>query len=226
MRGLDDEQIIKAWERCHGVLEPARALVPLEMSMPEKSTECLLALPLHERNTLLLSVRARTFGRWIDASSACPACGEQLEFRADTDRLIEELEKGQRPSGSMRHVNTSDLLACLEAKDDDEARAILIGRSLGRGDGKAESFTQEMADDFDAKNVSAEIGIEIECEACSTFSVLDLDIGRFFSKELGLAARRLLHEVQALAEAFGWSERSILGMSPMRRTAYLELLGA
>ncbi len=56
--------------------------------------------------------------------------------------------------------------------------------------------------------------------------VLDLDIGRFLWREVSVAARRMLAEVHLLASAYGWAERDILALCPVRRAAYLELAGA
>jgi hypothetical protein len=36
----------------------------------------------------------------------------------------------------------------------------------------------------------------------------------------------LLREIEALARAYGWSEREILDLSPQRRHTYLELVSA
>ncbi|KFG69600.1 hypothetical protein, partial [Microvirga sp. BSC39] len=49
------------------------------------------------------------------------------------------------------------------------------------------------------------------------------DIGAHFWTEVEADARRLLSEVAALAERFGWSEEALLTMPASRRRAYLEL---
>ena len=52
-----------------------------------------------------------------------------------------------------------------------------------------------------------------------------LDIASFVWSEIHAWAIRLLHDVHALALAYGWREVDILTMSPWRRQAYLELIG-
>jgi hypothetical protein len=53
-----------------------------------------------------------------------------------------------------------------------------------------------------------------------------LDIGHFLWLEVCSAAKRLIAEIHELAWAYGWSENSILRMSPQRRNAYIEMLSA
>ena len=50
-----------------------------------------------------------------------------------------------------------------------------------------------------------------------------LDVLDYLWREVDLAARRLIGEVAEIAAAFGWAERDILALSPVRRRSYLEL---
>jgi hypothetical protein len=50
-----------------------------------------------------------------------------------------------------------------------------------------------------------------------------MDVAAFVWAEIESEARRLLLEVDVLARRYGWSERDILDMSPIRRYQYLEL---
>ena len=51
------------------------------------------------------------------------------------------------------------------------------------------------------------------------------DIATLLWTELTNLARSLIEEVDALASAYGWSERDILALGGRRRRAYLELAG-
>ena len=53
----------------------------------------------------------------------------------------------------------------------------------------------------------------------------NFDIATVLWTELAGLARSLIEEVDALASAYGWSEREILALSGRRRRAYLELAG-
>jgi hypothetical protein len=72
----------------------------------------------------------------------------------------------------------------------------------------------------------ADIQLAISCAACSHHWRTTFDIVSFFWSEIEVWARRLLCEVHILASAYGWHEREILGLGPVRRQLYLEMLGA
>ena len=130
----------------------------------------------------------------------------------------------------MRPVNTEDLIACMEAPDETEARSLLLARVLDPTDGALPGTDRSNMDSvmgrFDAVNSSAEIRLNLSCCACGATSVLDVDIARFLWQEISNTARRLLREIHTLASAYGWSEISIATMAPARRAAYLELIGS
>jgi hypothetical protein len=44
-------------------------------------------------------------------------------------------------------------------------------------------------------------------------------------REIESMAGRLLRDVHALASAYGWHEKDILALSPVRRQFYLTLIG-
>jgi hypothetical protein len=66
----------------------------------------------------------------------------------------------------------------------------------------------------------------LTCNTCAGQAEIDSDIAAFLWREVATAAHRLLAEIHRLASAYGWSERSILGLSQARRMAYLEMLDA
>ena len=220
--------MLMAWERCREQTEPERALTLLTMAEPEETWERFATLPLAERNALLLELRALTFGRKMEGFAMCPGCGAQLEFLLDAA----ELRRGLRvPAPAVdaiagRAVNTLDLLAIQEARDEAGARELLVARTLGMPGTDVASLPQAWLDRLDALNEPAEIRVQFQCAPCGGRPVLDFDIARYLSREVALAARRLLADIHALASAYGWSERAILTMSGARRAAYLEMLAA
>jgi hypothetical protein len=72
----------------------------------------------------------------------------------------------------------------------------------------------------------AEIRLDFTCPACAHEWELLFDIAEFFWTELSAQAQRLLREIDALARAYGWSEREILNLPAQRRQTYLELVTA
>lgn len=248
MGRLIGERILQAWERSRAVPEPEAVVAVLALAWPQRRADELARLPLGERNALLLDLRAASLGRRMEGFAVCPECGAQLELALDARELADGLRAQHvEPHGgdnfSMRPANTLDLLAVSAARDERQAQWILLTRTLntpdaGVPDAKADADTNEwlrgqpeavktlVIERFDEMNAAAEIRVEVECAACHAKPVLDLDIGRFFLRELAAAARRLMGDIHQLATAYGWSERSIANMSGARRAAYLEMLSA
>src|SRR5206468_1064558 len=77
-----------------------------------------------------------------------------------------------------------------------------------------------------AADPQAEIIVALSCPGCGRYWELLFDIAHFFWNEMAAQARRLLQEIDALARAYGWTEREILNLSPVRRQTYLELIAA
>ncbi len=247
MRGLAGEQLLRAWERSRELPEQQAALTLLELANPERPAREWARLPLGKRDALLLELRAATLGRRMEGFAVCSACGAQLEFTLDARELakglLEPAARAKKPQGiGVRPTNTLDLLACSTASNAEEARTILLARSACATAIKADAVTtaekarrwleaqpkraaEQMTKRFEQVNAAAEIRLQLECAACGGRSVLDFDVVRYLLREIGVAARRLMTEIHELAQAYGWSEAAITGMSVARRTAYLEMLG-
>ena len=240
MYALDGERMLTAWERGREQREPWRALALLQVALPEWDIGALAALPLVERNALLLRLRAMTFGGRIEGFAVCPECGEQLQFVVNVADLERELRAPCEESWleaetemRMRPVNSSDLAASMAADGDAQARELLLERTLilpqpANIESPQPQHTQrsDWLARFERLNASAEIRCLLPCAACGARPVLDLDIAGFVWREVALAARRLLTEIHRLARAYGWSQQAIAAMSTPRRAAYLEMLDA
>jgi hypothetical protein len=72
----------------------------------------------------------------------------------------------------------------------------------------------------------ADVQLGVSCPACSHRWYATFDILSFLWSELGEWAVRTLRDVHQLATAYGWSERDILALSPIRRRHYLEMVEA
>ena len=235
MRALNGEEMLMAWENSRQRPEQQAALALLVLASPERSLAELAALPLAERNALLLELRASTLGPQMESCARCPACGMQLEFALDARVLAQGLREqtAENPDAldgfAMRPVTTQDLLDCAAAASDEEARLLLLRRTTwGRGADRDEAALIDagLIDRFARLNAAAEIQVQLQCADCESRPQIDLDIAHYLVREIASAGRRLLLEIHQLASAYGWSEQSIAGMSGARRAAYLEMLNA
>jgi hypothetical protein len=236
INALTGEKILVAWERSRGRPEQEAALVLLALVLPEHSAEELSALPLAERNELLLEMRARSLGNRMEGTGNCSDCGVRLEFALDARTLVQGLreQRGaplEEVSGiTMRPTNTQDLLACAAARSEAEACSILLERTTRLPRPELQSLpgpaVAALMEQFERLNAAAEIQVGLHCDACGARPQLDLDIAHYVVREVAAAARRLLAEIHELASAYGWSERSIARMTHERRAVYLEMLHA
>jgi hypothetical protein len=247
MQALVGEEILTAWERSRDLPEQKAVLAVLALVFPESPVEELAGLPLGERNSLLLELRAMTLGQSMEGFAVCPECGAQLEFALDARELAKELHREPLPATeelagyTIRPANTLDLLAASAAETEEQARSILLTRTVGVKEAEPDSGalaamgadylqTQPapvaalLVDRFEQMNASSEIRVQLQCAVCYSRPWLDLDIAHFLLREIAGAARRLMMEIHELASAYGWSERSIAAMSATRRAAYLEML--
>ncbi len=84
----------------------------------------------------------------------------------------------------------------------------------------------ELSAQLDALDPGAVLGFALNCPACGHGWSAAIDVGCALWSELQRAAERALIEIDALARAYGWTERDVLSLSPVRRAAYLQLAGA
>ena len=70
----------------------------------------------------------------------------------------------------------------------------------------------------------AEIRIELTCPECSHRWEILFDIASFLWSEINSWAEQTLSTVHRLAGAYGWPEREILNLSPVRRQLYLGMV--
>jgi hypothetical protein len=237
MRALVGELLLEAWERAAGEAELLQPLILLDVSLPRAELERLRAMPVAERNLLLLRLHELSFGATVEAIGTCARCGAQYEFSVPVSKLtaiaqsgsaqaqVEWREDGRRYR--LRQLNTDDLIASLQLADRRAAQDVLLSRCLSVSlAGPRAPSPAAVLEKFDELHAGAEVTCTIACPECGSEETVDLDIARFLWTEVRRAASRLLEEIHALATGYGWSERAILQLAEPRRRAYLELVGS
>jgi hypothetical protein len=214
----------------------------------DRTRDQLAALPVTQRDELLLSLREQTFGPVVDAFVQCSRCSEKLEFTlsaADIRSRIENEKNTNRPKGieaplevvsedikvCFRLPDSRDLAAAAGCDDLQDARRLIV-RCCVR-----EAYTAGESLDIDTLPVHAldavgtqiaqyqqqtEVLLQLQCPACKHNRQMIFDIASFLWTEIESEAKRLLREVHILASAYGWREADILSLSPLRRQFYLE----
>jgi hypothetical protein len=175
--------------------------------------------------------------------TSCPSCAEEIELTfdaaevrrrggSDTPAPFDTTAGGYELT--LRLPATTDLAHLSDASNIAAARRQLFARCLlgARRDGAAIDVEELPAEVIDAAaarmaelDPQADVAFEVACPSCAHAWLEPFDVVTFLWSELASTARRLLREVHQLAAAYGWSEREILALSPMRRQAYVEMLG-
>jgi hypothetical protein len=241
MPELSATATIDLWEGAEQLppLERALALASAAPSTAGADDE-LAKLPLGRRDGRLLGLHRAVAGPLLEATTPCPACGEEVEFSVDVDTLLDEGNAAVSPTPieadgyvvEWRPLDSDDVAAAAAGSDAAAAEATLLSRCVTAAhgaDGDVEatavppSVREALSKALAAADPLAEVLVDIGCAACGATFVADLDVGRLVWDEIRGRAERFLYEVDILARAYGWTEREVLELSEGRRAAYLAL---
>ena len=230
MAELTADRLLAAWE--HGARRHPvdRALLLFALAAPETPPEQLADQPLGRRNAALFALRRARFGERLAGFVDCDACGERMELELDAGALpppsagVASIEvAGQRFARP-----TSRHLAALIGSTDPEHAARALLRACAQAPERLPEDPAQLTQLLDAVEAAmddadpwAHLSLAVACPACGHDGVVALDIAGLLWEELAVVAQGLLDDVDALARAYGWSERDILALSEPRRAAYL-----
>jgi hypothetical protein len=229
MRPLSPPGVLDLWERGLNLHPLDRGVLALRAGWPEAS-ESVADWPLGRRNRALAALRRACFGE-LRGRTTCPQCGEPVEFGLDGGTLAEpsdvEIETVSVAGETFRLPTSRILASVVDEPDSGTAAAKLCDRC--RTGGAEREQGPLTADDVERIGEAmaladplAEIAFAFECPSCGAEFHEGLDLAEFFWREIEAEAKRLLEEVHALASAYGWRERDVLALSPVRRAYYLE----
>ena len=238
---LDDSRLLDTWDRAATLDRPWRELALLE-SASGIPFETLAHLSIGERDRMLLAVRIGTFGAHLECETTCPSCGVRLELALDANLLVvpprtvdpSELEFTDDVwTIRFRLPDSTDLAACAaDGADGHNAADVLEHRCISVVTADPDStpsvlpsrLRERVAERMSVLDPQADVSLNLTCAACRHAWQAPFDPGVFLLHEVDGYAGRLTAEVHRLARAYGWSETSILEMSPVRRRRYLSLL--
>lgn len=241
MTQLEAAATLDLWQAADGRPPVERALVLAAGDVEEPAA--LAWLTLGSRDARLLELHAALGGRLLDAAAPCPACGELAEFSVDPAELAAVEDRAADPGPieadgfvvSWRPLDSGDLAAATDAGDATSAESVLLSRCVlaatgPDGEVTATDLPERVLDALESALLAAdplsEVLAGVECPACGTEFVVDVDVAGFVWAELRARALALLREVHVLARAYGWTEREVLALGDRRRAAYLELAEA
>lgn len=242
MQSLSAEEILAVWEVGQPQHELDRALTLLAAASHELNRDELADLTIGERDARLLRLRRLMFGSAATGFAECPECGERVELPIDTAALVEAWAPTRATNLTTHHeVETNgarlrfrlptsrDLAETVVVTDEPQGVRRLVKRCLIEPEWPTElpnDIVETLSRAILEADPQAEIILALSCPACGHGWEMLFDIAHFFWNEIAAEARRILREIDALARAYGWSEREILTLSARRRQSYLELVAA
>ena len=237
---LDAASLIEIWEATAGRHPIEGALATLDVANRRSPVASTDSMALGARDCELLRLRSEVLGDAIDAMAVCPACGTTVEANLSCAALVAAhhtaSQRWEVRVGSyvveLAALTSADALIAAASSSAADARAVLLERAVR----SAEDPTGPvLARDLPTRVVravvaslaehdpAAEFLLDLVCPACAHHWTDLLDTAPFVVSELRRGAWHLLEEVDLLARTYGWSEGSILGLSPTRRAAYAAL---
>lgn len=244
MRRLSEAEILEVWERGQGRGAEQQALAPLLVASPERPAEELARLPVGERDEALLDLRRLTLGSLLQGSAPCPGCGLTVDFAVEVEEVLAAGRGARRGAVevaaggveiSLRPLDSLDLAFAGAAPSLAEARRRLVERAVVSAvrDGEPvaaaelpEEAVAALAEALEARDPLAVVPLAMACGRCGRSWQPLLEVAGFVWRELAARAERTMSDVHSLAQTYGWSESTILALSPARRQYYLELAPA
>jgi hypothetical protein len=236
------ETLLQVWERGVDAGPRERGTLLLRAAHAGIESPSWHTASLGTRNAALLDLRVRLFGSDLDGVAECPACNETIEIGLPLARLewpapaaaVSVTAAGYDVEARLPTIADIGDLGDVPGQVDAAAlalleRCVVSARRAGEAVAAA-SLPPAVVDAVSTAMASADphgvIELVVACPACDERSAVVLDPAGYLWSELHRWAIRTLHEIHALATAYGWSEADILALSPTRRQAYLQLVAA
>ncbi len=231
-------QLLAAWEAAACVSPEDRCDALLGLFDSSRATS------LGARNAELLSLRARLFGHNQQLRANCPECTAIADFAIDCEAMRQAAlpahDAGQShrlTSGAyrieFRLPGAEDLKAASRSEKPFEGALLAhCVTSSSRGaspcplDDLPDAVLDELSERMEELEPGASISFDLSCPECGCSWTAPMDVGDVLWTEIQAHAERLLLDVDKLARAYGWSEESLIALTPTRRAAYLQLVGA
>jgi hypothetical protein len=238
-----EQDLLRAWEEAAHQHPLDRALTLLRAACPEHPHAELGRMSVGARDSLLLSLRERLFGRGLRAVADCPECAETLGLALTTVGLRAAPALEAPPAAPaeyelevdgvtirFRLVDSHDLAATLSCDGAAKTRRALLDRvvvaahrerePVGELQPAVEARLEERLAELDPQ---ADVVLDLTCPACSARWQAPFDVLPFLWNDLDRWARGLFRAVDVLGRVYGWREADVLALSPQRRRIYLEL---
>jgi hypothetical protein len=239
-------ELLTVWER--SIEQPLlqRTINLLDLSCPELDSDAIAKLSIGERDARLLLLREWMFGSRLINIADCPKCTERVEWENNIEDIC--LQSPQDPDFSkefslevdefkvrFRLPNSADVYEAIADEQEPPDPVRLLSRCILNVNCNDEVCDPDSLPDkvieainrrMDEEDPQADIHVALSCPHCEHRWELQFDIVSYLWAEIENWVERMLQVVGTLARAYGWSERDILNMSPVRRQIYLDMVNS
>lgn len=243
-RRLSGPELLEIWERGSNLPLLQKKILLANLAVEESGTKPVSELSVGEAEVSMAKLHQLLFGRQIEATASCPACGQRIELQFDLNEIA--LNTTREPSSPLTRIIGSlrvdfrlptlvDLTLLGEREDTATRKLFLLKHCLlhTSENGEERSFEELPAavletieQTMEEVDSAADIRLSLSCPACVHKWNAVFDITMFLWNKLDVWARRTLRDVHQLASAYGWGESEILSLTPSRRSYYLGLINA
>jgi len=244
MRNLSAEDMLNVWEQGLNRSMLDKALILLVAAFPEMTPESIAQLSIGSRDTCLFLLRERLFGSRLVNNAVCPKCASRIEWEQEIAEILVDASgfhasrqfslEQEGYDINFRLPNSLDLSEIEGITHTQSAEKQLLKRCVLSAQYAGvtcdvgqlpETVIQALNNRIEALDPQAEVRIQLACPECSHAWEVFFDIAGFLWSEINDWAERMLKTVHKLARAYGWTEREILNLSPVRRQLYLGMVG-
>lgn len=193
---------------------------------PYRATrEVVRALPLGDRDYLVMKLRQITFGSRIELVLDCPACGGRMDVDFDLESVPvearpQQLEYRLRVEGGLdlrfRLPRGSDVEDAVDAD-------ALLARCVG---GESLPAGVRVALEKEIERVSPKVNSDFEaaCPECEHRFATPFDPAAVLLRDFYRRQAQFERGVHLLSFYYHWPLREILALTPARREHYVDLL--
>jgi hypothetical protein len=232
--------LLDLWEQAEGLPPVERALSLAASNGADP--DALRSEPVGRTNAHVLALREDILGPSLAATASCPSCKEVVEFVVDTT-VLRRQQPGPAGASAVsgevtvdwRSPTPEDLIAVASEPTPEHTlrrRCLTVSRTEAlEGPDQpddVDSLSDELVEQIELAMADAdplaEVLAALTCPECRAEFESDLDLGGFVWAEVDARAKRLMHEVDVLARAYGWTEAEVLALSERRRASYLRIV--
>jgi hypothetical protein len=228
--------LLAIWDAAQGLPPLRRAQLLSRFAIDACGQHAQHQPPIGVANARMFALRRALFGSEMIGLAPCPSCKETTEIAAQVEDFVAAADQSCDDGDLSVEIDGRHVRFRLPTLDDiaaigDAEPAVAAGELL-------RACIAEPAD-IDVARIGelvlarmaeldplADATLALSCHACGHRFDYGFDIASFVWNEIEAYAAKTLGDVHAIARSYGWAEADILKMSPARRQAYLDLIGA